>query len=322
MQRRGTLDAKSNGMPHDLTPAPGAVVPGGAAEGPEAAALTLTPHGREVEAHIRRLPPLSAAIHQIIEQLRNVDSDMNWLEKHISSDPSLATRLLKMANSAFYGTRSEVFTIPRALMTLGFRTSLNVLLAASMRSAFSIAMRIPGFQPGGFTRHSVAVGTCAAALGRKLPALRPVADKLFVAGLLHDIGRVALAPLYRRFTDELFARAADTPPGPGLEREIFGVDHCTAGALVVVQWKLPADFTVPITRHHDAIAAMAGSPLTLGVRAADLFVQGEGYNMVAPGDVAAELAAVFASLRTTDNEVRGILSRFEAEADAFLGAVA
>lgn len=207
-------------------------------------------------------------------------------------------------------------------MILGFRTSLNVLLAASMRSAFSVAVKIPGFQPQGFTRHSVAVGACASALGRALPSLNAASDKLFVAGLLHDIGRVALAPLYDRFAEELFARAADAPPGPALELEIFGIDHCEAGAMVIEQWKLPSDFTEPITHHHDTLEVMACSALTLGVRAADLFVQGEGYSMLAARDVGGELTAVLAALRTNDGEVRSILSRFEAESEVFLGAVA
>ena len=309
-------------MPEDRSTPSGPAVPAAASARVEVVDPMFAPYVREVETHIRRLPPLSAAIHEIINQLRNVDSDMGWLEKHISSDPSLATRLLKMANSAFYGTRSEVFTIPRALMTLGFRTSLNVLLAASMRSAFSISVRIPGFQPAGFTRHSVAVGTCAAALGRNLPALKSASDKLFVAGLLHDIGRVALAPLYKRFVTEMFERAADAPPTPELEREIFGIDHCEAGAMVISQWKLPADFTDPITHHHDALEQMVSSPLTLGVRAADLFVQGEGYSMVAARDVGGEFESVLTALRTNGSEVRSVLSRYEAESEAFLGAVA
>lgn len=275
-----------------------------------------------VEAHIRRLPPLSAAIHEIIEQLRNEDSDIGWLEKHISSDPSLATRLLKMANSAFYGTRFEVYTIPRALMTLGFRTSLNVLLAASMRSAFSVSLHLPGFQSAGFARHSVAVGTCAAALGRRLPLLKPAADKLFVAGLLHDIGRVALAPLYKRFATEILEATPDQPPSPEVERRLLGIDHCAAGAMVIRQWRLPADFAEPIMTHHDPIDPTTCPPLGLGVRAADLYVKGEGYSMAAPADVAAEQAEVLAALRTTESEMRSILSHFEAESEAYLGAVA
>jgi putative nucleotidyltransferase with HDIG domain len=318
----GPTSAESVDMTEDLSvrshPAEVAV----ASTRAEAREATFARHVREVETHIRRLPPLSGAIHQIVDQLRNVNADMGWLEKHISADPSLTTRLLKMANSAFYGTRCEVFTIPRALMILGFRTSLNVLLAASMRSAFSIAVLIPGFQPQGFTRHSVAVGTCAAALGRSLPSLKTSSDKLFVAGLLHDIGRVALAPLYNRYATEMFARAADAPPTPSLEVEIFGIDHCEAGAMVVEQWKLPLEFAEPITHHHDPLEAMAASPLTLAVRAADLFVQGEGYSMCAPLEVGSELAALFAALRTTDAEARSALSRYEAETAAFLGAVA
>jgi HD-like signal output (HDOD) protein len=309
-------------MPEDYAAPTQPAEPAAVSVHSEAVDPAFAPYIREVETHIKRLPPLSAAIHQIIDQLRNVDSDMGWLEKHISSDPSLATRLLKMANSAFYGTRSEVFTIPRALMTLGFRTSLNVLLAASMRSAFSISVRIPGFQPAGFTRHSVAVGTCASALGRSLPSLKAASDKLFVAGLLHDIGRVALAPLYKRFSEELFARAGDQPPAPELERALFGIDHCVAGRMVIGQWKLPIDFTAPITSHHDPLDAMEHSPLTLGVRVADLFVQGEGYSMLAPRDVNGEMAAVLRALSCSESEMRSVLCRYEAESEAFLGAVA
>lgn len=301
-----------------LSPAPQTV----ASARVEVSEATLAQHVREVETQIRRLPPLSGTIREILDQLRDVDSDMGWLEEHISADPSLATRLLKMANSAFYGVRSEVFTIPRALMTLGFRTSLNVLLAASVRSAFGIASEFHGFQPQGLARHSVAVGTCAATLGRSIPSLKPAGDKLFVAGLLHDIGRVALSPLYTRFLEAVRALSANAPPTPEIERGIFGIDHCTAGEMVIRQWRLPSEFVDPITRHHAAAEALENQPLVLGVRAADLFVHGEGYAILEPRDVENDLNAVLAALGTDMNAVRSILSRFEVESEAFLGAVA
>jgi len=289
---------------------------------PEVSGALLARHLNDVETHIKRLPPLSTTIHEILAQLRDVDTDMRWLELHISSDPSLTTRLLKMANSAFYCPRSEIYTVPRALMTLGFRTSLNVILAASMRSAFATTVAIPGFQPRGLMRHCVAVGTGAAALGRTIPALQPVADKLFVAGLLHDIGRVALAPLYGEYQEELCARSGTHAPTPEIEKEIFGIDHAEAGAMVVQQWKLPGPLDEPITHHHDAIATLANHPLVLGVRAADLFVLGKGYAMIQPCEVRIELDAVLAALATDLDQVCAALGNFEAASDSLLGAVA
>ncbi len=289
---------------------------------PEVSEALLARHLNDVETHIKRLPPLSTSIHEILAQLRDVDTDMRWLELHISSDPSLATRLLKMANSAFYCPRAEIYTVPRALMTLGFRTSLNVILAASMRSAFTTSVAIPGFQPRGLMRHCVAVGTCAAALGRAIPSLQPVADKLFVAGLLHDIGRVALAPLYGQYQEELRARCGTQPPTPEIESNLFGIDHAEAGAMVVQQWKLPAPLAEPITHHHDPIATLAGHPLVLGVRAADLFVLGKGYAMIQPCEVRIELDAVLEALATDMEQVCGALGTFEAVSASFLESVA
>jgi HD-like signal output (HDOD) protein len=192
---------------------------------------------RRLEAAVRRLPPFPADLHQLLREMASEDADFRKLEERIAADPALATRVLRMANSAFYSQRDKVCSIARALLVVGLRTARNLILAASLRGALRRPVWLPGFSGSGFLRHSLASAVCCHRLGVVLPGLRAYGEGLFLAGLLHDIGMVALEEFYR----EAFAmiETANQPVAPDLERRILGLDHLEAGALVARVWDLP-----------------------------------------------------------------------------------
>lgn len=230
----------------------------------------------EIEAAVRRLPALPALLHELMKELRDDNADIGRLEERIASDPSLTTRVLKMANSPFYVRASEVVDVKRAVLTLGFRTVANLVMAAGLRNTIARSEHVPGFVANGIFLHSLAAGLAASRLARGVGALREDAKHLFVAGLLHDIGRVALTEFYLQRREEL-----DLPKRralrPETESEVLGIDHQRAGKLVHERWNLPIELAAPITAHHEPIDTIADQPLTLAVTIVDLHLNQQGY---------------------------------------------
>lgn len=283
------------------------------------AAATGMPSRREIETAVRRLPTLPALLQQLLAELHDIDTDIHQLEERISSDPALTTRILKMANSPFYNNRSEVVSVGRALVILGFKTVSNLVLATSFRGPMTITGRTPGYEMNGIFRHSLASGICCQRLGQILPAVRAHKDELFVAGLLHDIGRIALAGFYRDQL-ELFEKMDEGSMSCAVESELLGLDHTDAGRLVVEHWGLPEEFLAPVTRHHEDPEALAGEPVTLAVVAVDCFLNGRGFARKAMLPTPQKLEQVAGMLGTSPDTIRELLDDFEEELSNFQGA--
>lgn len=294
-------------------------------QGPSAASPTsaiLAPPSREdVEAAVRKLPPLPALLQQLMQELRSTEADIRKLEEGISSDPGLTTRVLKMANSPFYMRSVEIVDVQRAIMTLGIRTVSNLVLAAGLRKSMSISTRIPTFERNGIFRHSLAAAICCGRLGRRIRAFADQRDELFIAGLLHDVGRVALAPFYAERAEEL--SRGDAPSlAPALERETLGLDHMEAGRMVQTFWDLPSELSTVISRHHDDPEQVQEDPMTLAVIIVDEFLNRRGFARQTPHSVDGRLE-IAASLAGTDvDEIEAALEDFEEEVQSIMGAFA
>lgn len=232
--------------------------------------------GSDVEAAVRRLPALPALLHELMRELRDENADIGRLEERISSDPSLTTRVLKMANSPFYVRSSEVVDVKRAVLSLGFRTVSNLVMAAGLRNTISSSESVPGFVASGIFLHSLAVGMGCSRLARGLTQLRDEGQYLFVAGLLHDIGRVALTDFYLQRKAEILGGPSEELT-PDTEREILGTDHQQVGRLVHERWGLPEELLAPITRHHAPVEELRDEPLTAVVSLVDAHLNRAGY---------------------------------------------
>ncbi len=270
----------------------------------------------DVDLAVRRLPPLPAVLQEVLMDLRNVDADIGKLEERISSDPSLTTRVLKMANSPFYNSRSEVVSVGRAVMTLGFKTVSNLILATSFRGAMATNRAIPGYERNGIFHHSLAVGLASTRLTRHVSSLRGYEDETFVAGLLHDVGRIALANVYQEHA-EAFGPGGD-PLSLENERKVLGIDHQDVGAKVISHWGLPDELLCPVTRHHDDPESLVDEPVTLAVQFVDRWLNHESYARTSPRKCNA-LADDAARLGTEPEIVATALEGLADEVTTFLG---
>lgn len=245
--------------------------------------------GRDIEQAIRRLPPLPTTLGDLVDKLNNPDSSIQDITARIRTDPSLTTRLLRMANSAFYGARSYITEAERAVIVLGFRTTRNLVAAAAVASHFSGFQNLHSFGPQGMYRHSLAAAVFCqtVALHGGLGGLTP--EEYFVAGLLHDIGRIPLARHYKEHRREFEETPYELAALHALEQDLFGLSHPVVGGMVADHWKLPEIYRDLITGHHDPAAA-AASRVTALVTLADRWVNGHGIGRERPFDTADEMA--------------------------------
>ena len=164
----------------------------------------------------------------------------------IEHDQALTGKMLRLANSAFFGQSRRVATIPRAVVLLGFSTVRNLALSVKVWDA--LGSGVARAQLEELWTHAVAVGVAAKTLAARLRAGDP--DEAFTAGLMHDVGRLVLA---MRFRDEYWRAVggtAESEPIERIESATFGVDHAEVGGWMLEAWSLPPGIVEAVREHH------------------------------------------------------------------------
>lgn len=264
---------------------------------------------------IKELPPLPLVVHELMRVMRDTECSNDQVNRILSSDQALASKILRLVNSSFYGLPGRVSTIPRAVVILGHAAVRN--FAAGLAVVERLGARLPASRRQTYWQHALATAAGAEVLARRVELPEP--DEAFVAGLLHDIGHLILM---LALPDEHAAAAEGSLLGDvERERAAMGLDHCRAGRQLLQHWQLPAPLLESVRLHHATEACQgAGISLLTVVALADrlsrvLDAPGEG-----PGsdddlvDLAATLRLEPAALLA---EIPAIRARM-AEARAFL----
>ena len=208
---------------------------------------------RELVNGALEVPSLPMIFTRIDESVNNPRSSLADIGKIISEDSSLTARLLKIVNSAFYSFPSKIETISRAVTIVGTQQLRDLALATSVMKLFQgIPPELMDMEA--FWKHSIGCGVTA----RVLATYRREAnvERFFVAGILHDIGRLILcmkdpdwmkmAITRCRNNDELLFK---------IEYEELGFDHAAVGRVLLQNWKLPASLEETVAFHHNPEAA-------------------------------------------------------------------
>jgi putative nucleotidyltransferase with HDIG domain len=216
---------------------------------------------------LNNLPPFPAVALRAMNVLSGTDTSLRELCDLIRPDPVFAGEILRFANSPLVAFSKEITSVLQASMLLGFRRLRRVVITVGLRS-YTDKSSTPALQA--CWRHSVACAMVAERTARWNSIDR---DFAYTAGILHDIGRVALANINPQAYADLIERAATDPAWDALrcERESFGIDHCCAGRLLVTAWKLPEAFLEITSRHHEPLthAEDATELVRLSCRLAD-----------------------------------------------------
>jgi HD-like signal output (HDOD) protein len=197
-------------------------------------------------AHLR-IPPFPQVAIRVLQLTGSDVAPMRELSSLISSDPAFSSEVLTIANSALYASRSPITNVLQAIAMLGTNSLKGLCLTVGIRAYLGRTLNNETLR--GIWRHSLACGLVAQQLAK---AGTLDADTAYSAGVLHDVGRLALAVV----SPKPYAQLLETHQGPSPsilepERALFGFDHCQAGKRLVADWKLPSHFDAVVCCHHD-----------------------------------------------------------------------
>lgn len=215
-------------------------------------------------AHLDALPTLPPIALRLLQTINDRDADASDVIALLRHDQSLTARILALAGAVATGAGSPITTVERAVSVLGFSVLRSVVLTVKVFETLGGAG--DGGPPDGFDRvafwkHAVAVG-CAARRLAEIPAAGVDPEEAFVAGLLHDLGKVALDATFPRSYVRIARRAVQVRGDiADCERALLGVDHTVAGRRVAERWGLPRVLQEVIWLHHLAADGLPASVL-------------------------------------------------------------
>jgi len=198
---------------------------------------------------LKDLPPMPQVVFKAKEIMTNPASDLKQLSKVIQTDMSIVSKILRMANSSYYGLPGKVSSVDHATVLLGQNTLAEVITLAGISGLLESALQGYDLESGDLWRHSMAV-----AFGSKILAERKKPELIndaFIAGLLHDAGKIILdKPVLER--KELFDSFMEDGQQTFLnaETEILGFDHSEIASEMCIRWNIPESISLAIKYHH------------------------------------------------------------------------
>jgi putative nucleotidyltransferase with HDIG domain len=213
-----------------------------------------SPDLQKIVARIDDLPTLPRTVLKITELVNNPRTSAKDIARIITDDQVLTARLLKLVNSSFYGFPQRISTVNTAIVLLGFDAIRSLLLTTSVFDLFAGRNKKSKQDQEKFWDHSLGCAVGAKVIGNYLR--HDKIEELFVAGLLHDIGKI-VEMLY--LPDE-FAKVVATINKTNIlmltaEEKVLGYDHADIGKLLAGKWNLPIKLVQVIAHHHQPAAA-------------------------------------------------------------------
>jgi len=211
----------------------------------------LTESGlQQLVSQIESLPSLPSVYYEILEALQSDDVSTGLVGEIISKDMGMSAKILQLVNSAFFGLPRHVSDPAQAVIYLGLETVKSLVLSVHLFSQFDQSKcGVISFDT--LWRHSLAVGGCAKAIAKSEGLAKMEIDDAFMAGLLHDIGKIVLAinfPQKYKLALELTEKQALTIHEA--EHEMFGSGHGEVGAYLLGLWGLPDSLIMASAFHH------------------------------------------------------------------------
>ncbi|HOX26416.1 MAG TPA: HDOD domain-containing protein [Candidatus Krumholzibacteria bacterium] len=211
---------------------------------------------------IRDLPAMPHVASKVLELSSDPDTSAVALQQVIADDQAMTARILKIANSAMYACSRRIKTLSEAIVVLGFNSIRSLVVTSAARNLYATGSARMGLKERLLWEHSIGCGfTCRLLVQKRHPAL---AEEAFLAGLMHDIGKLVLnLQLPERFEEIVQIVYNEGREFHETEREILGFDHARVGALLVNKWKLSPLLEDVIGLHHEPAGLTLDRPLLL-----------------------------------------------------------
>lgn len=228
------------------------------------------------------LPSLPAAAVRVMREAESTTSSAASIAQILAQDQALSARVLRLANSAYYGLSRKVTNLQESVIVLGMRCVRNLCMVAATYPWMSRKLDGYCLGPKELWTHSFATGLGAQLFARL--SKRCNEDQAFTAGLLHDIGKVALAVWLENKTTLICEYAAKAGiPFDEAERRTLGFDHCQVGEYLANTWNLPEEIVLCIRWHHQPDLAPSHPPVLDCVHLGLYLTMSMGFGLGADG---------------------------------------
>lgn len=225
-------------------------------------------------SQVDKLVSLPDVYYRLETLIESPASSLHDFAGILSAEPDICARLLSLANSAFYSFPSSIESIERAIQVIGIRQIRELVLATSIIKVFN-QVPLGMVNMNMFWQHSVAVGVFAKSVGQYCHQTQP--ERFYIAGLLHDIGRLIFyLKMPGMMHDLLIQREAKEELLYELEQKNLGYTHALAGARLLKKWRVPESIYEPVGFHHSPKDSDEYSNVTAAVHVADAWVNKHG----------------------------------------------
>lgn len=227
--------------------------------------------------NISSIPTLPTVIERLTRLLQNPKTSAEEVGKAITTDQALASKVLKLVNSAFYGFPGRISTITHAIVILGFSTVKNIVLTASIFDAFRGKGEDGiGFDLEGFWLHSIACGAASFSIAKQIGNTEK--EECFIAGLIHDVGKLIMCQyLPKEFNMVLKDCSTNEQLLYESECALFAETHQEVGGFLTERWNLPVNLQNAVKYHHTPSPSHEYYTTTAVVHCADIFVRALDY---------------------------------------------
>ena len=220
---------------------------------------------------ISNLPTLPTVAMEVNRLLQDVDTPLEKLVGLLEKDQSMVIKILRLVNSSFYGFKSKIYSLHRAVTLMGYSTVQHAVVTVAVIDSMTTDKSVKGFDIANFWNHSIGV----AVMCRHLAAETRLVDtnEAFTAGLIHDIGKIVLVSM---FPDTLFAlqeaAKADRISFYAAEKQAGTYAHNLIGSRLAKRWLLPESLNLAVRHHHGGMAEDVEGNLPGLVAVADTLV--------------------------------------------------
>jgi HD-like signal output (HDOD) protein len=231
-----------------------------------------------IESRVRGCPRLPSlrSIDSALRELLNADQRYtHQISEVIRRDPSLTARILRLVNSVYYGLTTPVDSIEEAVLYLGVRQIRQLAMVTPVIEDFQKLAGNTPFRWREFWQHCIGVAIMTREVISAVHVPQDETD--YVAGLVHDVGKIVMAAAFPKHFQEIHRRMAESPRGlRGLEVEVLGLDHSALGGLYLENHMLPEVMVETARRHHQPERAGSHGQIVAAVHLADLVVRHAG----------------------------------------------
>lgn len=194
------------------------------------------------------LPMCPAVLAGLMQALKDPDTTISDLARLLSSDPSLTVKVLRVVNSAFYSLPRRIYSVEQACFRLGFREIWSLTVAAQVSSVYAEVDTF--WNKETLWDHALKVALMSRALAQRKRGVMP--EELFTGGILHDIGKLALARHDPAGCADIYGRGFHGRTAVEEERRRWNLGHDELGAALLRHWRIPEALAGVVERHHDA----------------------------------------------------------------------